>query len=64
MQKLQELVLEISSWSIEKCRKVQSEMMRVLINNQKVMYNLSIWNAHDSFNLLNIEIDKYKKPLL
>ena len=64
MQKLQELVLEISSWSIEKCRKVQSEMMQVLINNQKVMYNLSIWNAHDSFNLLNIEVDKYKKPIL
>jgi hypothetical protein len=39
-------------------------MMPVVINNQKVMYNLSINNAHDSFNLLDIEIDKFKKPLL
>jgi hypothetical protein len=64
MKKLQNLVLEISSWSIQKCRKVYAEMMPVVINNQKVMYNLSINNAHDSFNLLDIEIDKFKKPLL
>jgi len=64
MKKLQNLVLEISSWSIQKCREVYAEMMPVVINNQKVMYNLSINNAHDSFNLLDIEIDKFKKPLL
>ena len=64
MKKLQNLVLEISSWSIQKCREVYVEMIPVLINNQKVMYNLSNYNSHDSFNLLDIEIDKFEKPLL
>ena len=64
MKKLQNLVLEISSWSIEKCREVYVEMMSVVINNQKVMYNLSNNNLHNSANLLDMEVDKFKKPLL
>ena len=63
-KKLQNLALEIGSWSIEKCEKVFKEMIPILIHNQELLYELSEFNTNESYNVLNIDVDMYiKSPI-
>ena len=60
-KKLQTLVLEVGSWSIKKCEKIFQEMIPTLIHNQQILYKLSEFNTNETYNVLDIEVDMYKK---
>ena len=62
--KIQKLVTEISTWDLDKCEKVYEEMIPTLIHNQNIIKKLSNFNRSDTYNVLDIEVDSYKKPML
>ena len=63
-KKLQKVVLDINEWSIEKCEKVYQEMIPTLLHNQNLVKELSKFKVSNTYNLLNIDIDKYNPPAI
>jgi len=59
--KLKEVVLDISKWSLSKCERIYEEMIPTLAHNQELLIKLSDFNVSNTYNLLNIEVDDYRK---
>jgi len=61
-KKLQKVVIGINEWSIEKCERIYQEMIPTLLHNQNLVKELSNFKISQTYNLLDIKVDKYKPP--
>lgn len=62
--KLKEVVIEVNTWSIEKCNEVYKEMIPTLLHNQELLKKLSNFQIANTYNILDIEVDKYNPPAI
>jgi hypothetical protein len=60
-EKLKKLVLELSKWDLKKCEEVYIDMIPTLIHNQNLVKELSNFQISNTYNILNIEVDDYRK---
>ena len=60
-EKLKKLILTLNEWSLDKCESVYEEMLPTLLHNQSIVTNMADFNVSSTYNLLNIEVDDYRK---
>ena len=58
-EKIKNIILEISSWSLEKCESIYKEMIPVLKYNQEILKDISKNRISDTYTLI-----KYKSELI
>jgi len=58
-KKIQNVLIEISKWDLNKCEEIFKEMISVLGHNQRLLQELADFKISNTYNLLDIDVDKF-----